>query len=340
MTEPEAPFTAYWRRAFGVRDAIDPATAAEAVERLAPWLGRTLARAPVAQSVPEDPSETHEAAYQRLVLARQTATVAALRTGGLQVLPIKGYDAARLYHPPWVRIVGDLDLLVRPGDAAAAVGELGLRGFAIERSPQGALGVTSDVSFHPMVSPDGLVSVDLHTALDAFPLSAALPAEAVLEAAIDGPAVPHLAPHHAALASLSNLAKERFAPYALRHLVDLGRLAVAERVDWPQVARVVQAAGLGRAGATTLGALLRLGVPADRLPAGVDPRFPPAARLAEQLGRLRLADPGRLAKVGREIAWCYDPGTVARLWWFRAAGLLRPRTGLPPGAAVQQSDGA
>ena len=113
-------FAGYWQRAFGLAGDAEPAVAATAVERLAPWLGRTLARFPVAGAVPKTAADVHEAAYRRLALARQTETVAALRGGGLLVQPIKGLDAARLYDPPWVRLVGDLDLLVRPADAAAA----------------------------------------------------------------------------------------------------------------------------------------------------------------------------------------------------------------------------
>ena len=234
-----------------------------------------------------------------------------------------------------MRLVGDLDLLVRPADAAAAAAALADLGFTLEPSPQGSLGVTSDVSFHPMVSPDGLVSVDLHTALDAFPLSTALDADTVLRETVAGPLGPRLAPHHAALASLSNLAKERFGPYALRHLIDLGRLSTAEPVDWPRVDPVARAAGLGPARATALGALRRLGVPAERLPERLDPEFGPAARLSGMLTRLDLAATGRFAKIGREFAWCYAPATLARIWRFRAAGLLRPRNGLPPGLGGQ-----
>ena len=335
MTRPDdARFAGWWRRALGL-DApsggtLAAATAAEAVARLSPVLGPLLARWPVADVVPPDPSEAADAAYRRLLLARQAATLAGLRAAGLPVLAIKGYDAARLYDPPSVRILGDLDLLVPPRQAGAVVQELTRRGFALEASPQGALGVTSDVSFHPMVSPDGLVSVDLHTALDAFPLSAALDAEAVFEQAT-GDGGDRIAPHHAALAALSNAAKERFAPYAWRHVLDLGRLALRETVDWQAVDRVAAAAGLGPARATLFGALHRLGVPPCRLPAGLDPDFRPAQRLASDLVQLRTAAPGWLGKTLREAGWCYAPATVARLWRFRLAGLLRPRSGRPPG---------
>lgn len=329
MTE-SGPFAAWWRRAVGLHGALEPAAAAEAVARLVPVLGPGLARWPVADLVPPDPSEAEAAAFRRLLLARQAATVAGLREASLGVLPIKGYDAARRYDPPSVRILGDLDLLVRPGDAAAAVRALEGLGFAVEASPQGALGVTSDVSFHPLVSPDGLVAVDLHTALDAFPLSAALDADAVFaEASGD-----RIAPHHAAVAALSNAAKERFAPYAWRHLLDLGRLALQDPVDWRAVDRVVMAAGLGPARATALGALRVLGFPAGRLPPDVAPPTRAARRLARDLGYLRTVAPDRLAKATREIGWCYTPATVARLWRFRIAGLRRRRSGLPPGAVT------
>lgn len=330
----DGPYAGYWRRAVGLAGTVDPTHAAVAVERLSDRLGWSLARAPVVDLVPETAAEIPEAAFRRLAQARQAATLAALRARGVSVLPIKGHDSARLYEPPWKRLIGDLDLLVRPADAAALVRELEDLGFSVEPSPQGALGVTSDVSFHPMVSGDGVVSVDIHTALDAYPLSAALTAEAVFADAVDGPSGPRLAPHHAAAAAVSNMAKERFGAYAVRHLMDIGRLALREAVDWPEVDRLAAAAGLGPARATALGALRRIGVPAEFLPRGIDPGFGPAVRLARALGHLRLEDPGRFAKVGREIAWCYAPGTIARIWWFRLNGVLKPRTGIPPGAAA------
>jgi len=330
------PFAGYWRRALGLDAEPTPEAAAEAVARLTPIFGPCLARWPVAELVPADPTEAADAAFRRLQRVRQAETLAVLRTAGVRALAIKGSETARLYDPPSLRILGDLDLLVRPDDAAAAVEALERFGFTVEPSPQGALGVTSDVSFHPLVSADGLVSVGLHTALDAFPLSAALPvaevfAEARPEAGSE--AAPHLAPHHAALAALSNAAKERFAPYAWRHLVDLGRLALRERIDWPSVDRTVAAAGLAPARATALGALRLLGLPAERLPADLVPSA--AARsLAQALGELRVVQPGWLAKAVREIRWCYTPATILRLWRFRLAGLLRPRSGIPPGTAT------
>lgn len=335
MTRPDdGPFTGWWRRALGLDErpgcALTPDSAAEAVARLSPVLGPLLARWPVSGLVPPASSEPADAAYRRLLLARQTATLAELREADLPVLAIKGFDAARLYDPPSLRILGDLDLLVPPQQAGGVVQALKRRGFALEPSPQGALGVTSDVSFHPMVSSDGLVSVDLHTALDAYPLSMALDAAAVFAEATGGDGG-RIAPHHAALASLSNAAKERFAPYAWRHLLDLGRLTQREAVDWQAVDRVATAAGLGPARATLLGALHRLGVPPQRLPADLDPECGPARRLTSDLGQLRTAAPGRLAKTVREAGWCYAPTTVVRLWRFRLAGLLRPRSGRPPG---------
>lgn len=332
MTEAEpGRFADYWRRALGLDATPDPAAAAEAVARLTPLFGPGLARAPVADLVPAETADAAEAAFRRLLQARQSATLAALQAAGPAMLAIKGHAAARLYDPPSVRIIGDLDLLVRGDDLEAAVHALGRLGFAVEPSPQGVLGVTSDVSFHPLVSPDRLVSVDLHTALDAFPLSAAVTAEAVFAVAgADG----RPAGHHLAIAAISNAAKERFAPYAWRHLVDLGRLALQEPVDWPAADRVLAAAGLGPARATALGALRLLGLPGSRLPPDPGPPSRPARRLAGDLASLRIVQPGWWSKAAREIGWCYSPATCARLWRFRLAGLLHPRSGLPTGAAA------
>lgn len=332
MTEAHpGRFAGYWRRALGLDATPDPATAAEAVARLTPLFGPVLARAPVADLVPADAAETADAAFRRLLRARQSATLATLREAGTAALAIKGHAVARLYDPPEARILGDLDLLVHESDLETVVRSLECLGFAVELSPQGVLGVTSDVSFHPLVSRDRMVSVDLHTALDAFPLSAAVTAGAVFaDAGTDG----RPAAHHLAVAAVSNAAKERFAPYAWRHLVDLGRLALQEPVDWPEADRVLLGAGLGPARATACGALRVLGVPKSRLPPDAGQPSHPARHLADNLATLRIVQPGWLSKAAREIGWCYTSATCARLWRFRLAGLLQPRSGVPTDTAA------
>lgn len=317
------PFAAYWRRAIGLRNAVDPAIAIEAVGRLTPWIGHGLARAPVAAIVPENPVEAQVAAFQHLALTRQSSIVDSLRAGGLRFMPIGGYAAARLYEPAWARIVGDLDLLLRPTDVDVAIGELGLQGFSIERSPGPRSVAARDGEAHSFTSADGLVKVKLHTSIGPPPLGGVLPIETIFASATGDAMLSRLAPHHAAALAVASLARDRFAPAALRFLLDLGRLSVHETVDWPAADDVIAAAGLTPARTTALGALRRLGVPAGRLPAGLEPRPGPAADLARALGHLRLEVPGVLAAVFRDAVWGYDPGTVARLWWQRASGFGR-----------------
>ncbi|NQW09536.1 MAG: nucleotidyltransferase family protein [Alphaproteobacteria bacterium] len=322
---PDPAFVAFWRRALAPdQDSGKPPASLEVANAFAPFLSRPLAY----HLAGGDPTiDAKEAAYRRLAHLRQSQLVTDLTRSGHSVLPIKGLaNAKRLYRPGWVRTIGDLDLLLRPADLAAAVDWLQANGYRLMKPPQGWLGVTSDVSFHPLVSDDGVVEVDLHTAPDAFPLSRALSAEAVFRDAVtvDGLAVPNTT--HTAMIALSNLAKERFAPRALRQLIDLGRVAAMEPVDWDAVTRLSERAGLRPALNTATGALRQLGTATERLPETPD-------RCGADLARRLLA--GRLeplrapTKLWREAVWSYAPLTLASIWGHRIAGLITPRSGDP-----------
>lgn len=318
-------FAAFWRSALTAQPGqATRAAATQAPDALAPFLGRPLARA-LAGGDPE--ADPEEAAYRRLVHARQGALLSTLRQAGHDVVPLKGLAVAgRLYTPSWIRILGDLDLLVRPEHLRAVAEWLRAEGFTLRTVPQGRLGVTSNVSFHPLVSADGVVQVDLHTAADSYPLSRVLPAETVFRDAvtIDGRALP-CATHMATIA-LSNLAKERFEPRALRQLIDLGRLAVIDPPDWNRVRALAEQAGLGPALNTAIGTLRGLGVAPASLPEMASGH---SVVLAGQLLAGRLETSGTLGKLHREATWCYAPWTLLAIWRRRIAGLIHPRSGDP-----------
>lgn len=326
---PDPAFAAFWRRALAANpDNNEPPASPEVVEALAPFLGRPLARHLAGLDVDVDPEE---AAYRRLMFSRHGQVIAELRHDGLDVLPIKGWAVAgRLYTPGWVRTIGDLDLLLRPDGLASAVNWFQSHGYRLLASSQSWLGVTSDISFHPLVSADGVVQVDLHIAPDAFPLSRALSAEAVFRDAVtvNGPPAAHTT--HTAVIAVSNLAKERFAPRALRQLIDLGRLAAMEPIDWAGVSRLARAAGLHLALNTATGALRQLGTAPERLPA-TSPG--PGIALARRLLAGRLEPLSAPNKLWREAVWCYAPATLAAIWARRITGLLAPRSGDPRGSA-------
>lgn len=327
---PDPAFVAFWRSALAAQPGQAAASAsADVLEALTPFLGRSLARA-LAGGDPE--ADPEEAAYRRLVHARQLALLATLRKAGHDVLPLKGLAVAgRLYSPSWIRTLGDLDLLARPKDLAAVADWLRAEGFVLQPVPQGPLGVTSEVSFHPLVSTDGVVQVDLHTAADSYPLSHVLPAETVFRdaAAIDGQVLPCAT--HMALIAVSNLAKERFEPRALRQLIDLGRLAVIDPPDWDEVCALAGHAGLGPALNTAIGTLRGLGVVPDSLPEIVSGQKAALAGqlLAGQLLAGRLETPSTVGKLCREATWCYTPRALLAIWRRRIAGLIRPLSGNP-----------
>lgn len=283
----------------------------------------------------------------RLAGRAQRAAVARLGEAGVAVVCLKGFALAHtLYADPDLRTVGDLDLLVARADLGRAISCLEAAGFAFEALATPVWGFISEASYMPMVSADGICSVDLHVEPDCYPAYRALDAARVFAAARDARAgeapirVP--APAHALLLALTNAAKDKFGPISVRKLVDAALLAkAATPADWDDVRSLARTGGFLGPARAALALLVRLGLPAEAVPA--DLRRPPRglrAPVFEGLVRdheaMFPAPVSGACVLAREFAVCTEPRVAAANALRRLRGLVRPRTGLPEGYRAGQ----
>lgn len=311
---------ALWRWVLDPAAAVDvprdPRSAAAGLSfQLSPALAAFLL-APLAERLGWSPVDEAAVANARLLgrfaAHRQRAVVARLARAGLPFACIKGFASAHtLYPEPALRAFGDLDLLVRPEDRAALVDLLAADGFAFRALPRPWWAIVPSESAPPLVAADGGCNVDIHVAPDADPLPRALDAAAVIAAAatirIDGLAVRVPAPDHAVLIQVSNIAKDKFGPYAVRKLVDLARLLArhAGALDPDRIVRTARAARLSRPLAATMALLGALGQPARTLVPGTAP-----------LDRAASAELGRIVDGWRTLAaGLPDAVTMLRREW-------------------------
>lgn len=92
---------------------------------------------------------------RQILAARQAAEI----RRRVEFLPLKGLHLAhRVYPSPALRDMGDLDLLVRPGDLRAAHEALRASGYAAECDPDAVKGSLNAVLYHR----DGDLPVHLH----------------------------------------------------------------------------------------------------------------------------------------------------------------------------------
>jgi hypothetical protein len=283
--------------------------------------------------------------YGRYLLSRQLEVLRWLAQLAVPAVALKGFAAALCDWPdPAQRIVGDLDLLVRRKDLGAIVEALTQRGFRFGGGLQSRWGFLSDASFVPFFSVDRQCNVDLHVEPDSYPLHRGLDADAVFAAArtvlCNGVNVAVPSAELALLIGVANLAMDKFAVADARKLVDIARLLQRQdRFDWHQVEARAQHARLTCALRTALSLAAALGLPADRLPAQW--RQPPmglrgwAWRRVVRDGQAFATGPvGTLRLLEREWLLAAHPAVAARLAARRLRGVVLPRSGLPPVAAI------
>jgi hypothetical protein len=158
---------------------------------------------------------------------------------------LKGISTCGEYYAvPYQRFLGDVDLLVDPGDVPTASAVLGELGYRIPESVR-----TLDYDGHhhlpPACHPDTGVCVELHT--DLFPPEAGLNREGPFArsrvrreqrpATLDGRAVLRLSPELQLLYTASHWALDFVAAPGARALLDATLLirAEGERLDWGRV---------------------------------------------------------------------------------------------------------
>ncbi|MBT5415134.1 MAG: hypothetical protein HOH66_01590 [Rhodospirillaceae bacterium] len=289
-----------------------------------------------------------DALRQSRLLARfthrnQRAALATIAQGGFECVVLKGFANAHLLYPePEARIVGDLDLLVRPGDLAGLVAYLGAAGYRFRGAPPRLWGFISDASFLPFVAADGGCNLDLHVEPDCYPLYCGLGAAALFGAArpmeIDGLRILVPAAEHVLALCLSNAVKDKLGVFALRKALDaLMLLRAPHDLDWDAIEAVLGAGRLTGPGRAFFALLESLGL----APGIVPPRLarPPRGLAALEFRQVEAEwralfprEPGLTSLLRREALLCAEPGIALYNHWLRLKGLVAPGSGLPEAA--------
>jgi hypothetical protein len=263
-------------------------------------------------------------AARTLILQRELGRIAeAFPWLGLlkgAALGVAAYGGAPVYPDPSLRPVSDLDLLVRPEDAGAAVARLtalGYRGLGAAASPtfgpfarrfRGQLPLVGSIPGIPHLL------VELHWSLIESPYYVNLiPPDEIWTGADTRACHPYAIPRPAVLLAhaAAHLAIHHSRDLRLIWLVDADRLARAPALDWDDLLRLADAWKLGLALYATLSDAARwLETPAPK---------------EAMLGLARLAN-DRLARQ----AWGIGDDTGSRAWRRAAAtfAALPPRAGL------------
>lgn len=338
------PYVAAWRSLIGeMPGAASPALPADALERLEGMVGSALVHHALdSAGVPPqvDPARSRRSLLlNRLNRHRQIDCLARLASAGIAVVAMKGFASGHtLYPDPDLRVTGDLDVLIRQTDVAAAAQLFIDLGFRVATDiPLAAWGFTSEASYLPIVSADEVANVDLHIEPDCYPLYRGLNVDAVFAAArtitVGTLSVLVPSPEHSLLIAVSNATKERFDRATIKSLLDLPRL-IRGGVNWGEVVGRARSARLLRPLEATLALLVALGFPASSVPAELS-RHPGVlmsaemARVAVEVRHFYPHEIGAMAKVRRELLISAEPLAVAYRVWLRLRGLMRPRTGDP-----------
>lgn len=335
----------------GCAPPADPAALDDAAGRLADFVSPAFAAlvlAPAAARLGR-PLIDREAAAKSLLLNRFTRHVhirwaREIAAAGIECVYIKGFaNAHTLYDDPDARVTGDLDLVVRRDGRDRLVAYLMGKGFAFRGGTGKRWGFISDASYVPFVSADGACNLDIHIEPDSYPLYRGLDAEALFAAsrmALAGDLdirVP--CPEHALALSISNAAKDKLGPFAVKKAIDaIFLLRRAEGIDWARLDTLLGRARLRRPARAFFALLLGLGLPPGLVPAAMSRPLGglAAAELARALASWRTLFPGEAglgATFRREVLLCADLPTAIHNNWLRIRGLMRPASGTPGDAA-------
>lgn len=301
-----------------------------------------------------DPSDVERSRLAgRFALAQQRRWVGTVAAAGIEAVCLKGFaNAYTLYTDPAVRILGDLDLLVRAADLDRTVRLFAGHGFQFGTIAAHRWQMRSDASFMPLVAADGSCDIDLHVQPDSYPAWRSLTAERVFAesrivtaAGSDGNLTFRVpAPDHAFMLCVTNAAKDKFGLFALRKVIDAILLVrrrptgCASGLDWTAIETLARAGHFHRPLRVLCALLARLGVPAGLLPPAL--RTPPRgiagpafARLVADFEALFPAEPSLVGLWWRELALAAEPDVALHNLGRRLAGLVRPDSGLPAGVS-------
>lgn len=335
MTDP--PGQALWRAiasgAAPPRDVESRASAARFAELLSPALADHL----LGPGLIDPAAAAHSRLLARFHFAQQRKWAKAIVDAGIDAVFLKGFGAALAYYQdPEVRVIGDLDLLVRVRDRDRLIALLGAQGFRFQSLPTRIWGSFAGVSYMPFVSADGACNVDIHIEPDSWPAYRSLSAELVFGRAVTAGAEPFRVPcpEHNLLLAVTNAAKDKFGVYTVRKMVDglvlINRTPV---LDWAAIADIAARGRFRKPLKVFLALLVRLGLDPERVPAGLarPPRLGARefARLVDDFARLFPQSRHGFAVFRRETLLCAEPTVEAGLMLRRLAGIAKPSSGVP-----------
>lgn len=274
---------------------------------------------------------------KRFTRRAQTECARRLHEAGIPVVYMKGFASAHvLYESPDARIAGDIDAVVGKDDLDRAVTLLGAVGFRFRREVSARWGFTATSSFVPFVSADGSCNLDLHTAPDSDPLDRVLTAAQVFAEArpmaVDGMVLRAPGPDHFVIIAVSNIAKDRFGPFAVKKIIDAGRLVGRAQPDWERAMGLLDRAGLADAARATFALLADLGFPGVPDALGHPPRGAAGREYTRVLAETRAlypSDENPFAALRREYLLGGGWPVLARRNARRLAGLVYPARGTP-----------
>jgi len=289
----------------------------------------------------------------RFALAQQRRWVGAIAAAGIETVCLKGFANAHTHYPdPAVRIIGDLDLLVRAADLDRTIRLLAGHGFRFRSTPARRWRMMPDASFMPLVAADGSCDIDLHVQPDSYPAWRSLTAERVFAdsrvvtaVGSDGDLAFRVpSADHAFALCVTNAAKDKFGLFSLRKVIDA--ILLVERgppldsmpLDWAAIEDLARAGHFHRPLRVLCALLARLGVPAGMLPPALCAApggiaGPVFARVVADFEALFPAEPPLAGLWWRELALIAEPDVALHNLGRRLIGLVRPDAGLPAGVS-------
>lgn len=265
-----------------------------------------------------------------------------LNDSGVRAMAMKGLSTAHTVWPdPDARAVSDADLLVASGDLDRAMAVLKSEGFTIADMPtRGPWGFVGDASFQPLIGPGDEANIDLHIQGDAWPFRLALPVTEIMAnarlSARSGLWLPD--PTHQFLIAASHATGDLLTADSIKSVVD-GLLMLRGRIDFGELHRRSTLGHMRKPVTVFLALLAQLGGDCSLAwEAGFDPEkysggeFKAVVHAHNQMF-LDLPPAGFLGRLKREITLCAETRVVLWRNGRRLTGLVRPRTGHPPGVA-------
>jgi len=273
----------------------------------------------------------------------------ALNSAGIECMVIKGLATAMVLYPhPALRLLPDVDILVRPPDLPHLVAHMRDAGFKTAHVPGaerkwGALTVSS---FAPVMPPEGDYLIDVHQAVDDPPACNGVPADEIFAASrlvdVDGVGLRVPGANHMFALLVLNAFRDLYEPRGLKSLFDATLLLANAPPDMAALGDMARRGAFVRRAAFYRELCLELGV-GDVSALVPDCRLGPLGRhllrrTADNMKSFTLMRFPDTLKLAFEMALYDSPSTMARRNVGRLMGLVRPHSHALAGLPVEALD--